>query len=112
MTHKLTTSFLINLMGEETELELQLEFKVHPGSRATQIDPEEYTTAELADAWVIERKIIAGAKTIHRQDVPTWLWNIIVDSDEIQAAMLQEYVDDCIAEKEYQAESRADYLDR
>ncbi len=112
MTYKLATSFLINLMGEETELELQLEFRVHPGSRATHIDPEEFTTAELADAWVVERKIFAGAKTIHRQDVPAQLWNIIVDSDEIQVAMLQEYVDYCIAEKEYQAESRADYFER
>jgi hypothetical protein len=82
----MTMPFTVTVNSKETELELELHFRVIRGRCETMVDPAEPDSAELDAALVIPHDPYFKRGKF---DTPVWLWQIIVDDPAISDMMLE-----------------------
>jgi len=88
--------------GTEIELNMVVNFTVHPGSKATEIDPPEEPIAEVIEVHFFE--IREGKASTDERSMPVWLFNRLTEGDAFyawllsEAAETEEYVRECAAE--------------
>lgn len=94
--------------GTEIELQMVVDFKVHPGSPATMIDPPEGPLAEIDQVQCFLVK--SGKPSATAASLPVWMINAICDTPEFQEWMLSEAAEQYIAAKEDAADHRREMM--
>jgi|SRR6478736_1727966 len=94
--------------GTEIELQMVVDFTVHPGSPATKIDPPEGPLAEIDQVQCFLVK--NGNPSAVEVAIPAWAFNAICDTPEFQEWMLSEAAEQYIAAKEDAADHRREMM--
>lgn len=90
----------------EIELEMAVDYVVHPGSRATEIDPPEEPIAEVTAVHFFEIK--RGIVSSDECSMPVWLFNRLTEGDEFYSWLLSEAAEDDEYARECAAEAYAE----
>lgn len=93
----LRTTVDLNSGDTAYEVELHVEYSIHPGCRATSLTPAEETTATIDDIHVISR----DGETYHTD----WLANLLADDPDLLALCIEHDADEHAAQAEYRAEA-------
>lgn len=95
--------------GTEIELLMVVNFTVHPGSKATMIDPPEGPLAELDQ---VQFFLVSAGKPSPNvaATLPVWMINFICDTDAFQEWMLSEAAEQHTATAEDYADQRREMM--
>lgn len=94
--------------GTEIELQMVVDFTVHPGSPATMIDPPEMPLAEVDKVQFFK---VDGLKRLPDPvTLPDWLEDHFTTGDDFQTWMLTEAAEQYIAAKEDAADQRREMM--
>ncbi|MCD1266908.1 hypothetical protein B5M44_21995 [Shinella sumterensis] len=94
--------------GTEVELQMVVDFTVHPGSKATMIDPPEGPLAEVEDVkFFLMRE---GKPSQTPAALPVWMINLFCDNDDFQQWMLSEAADQHVAAVEDAADATREMM--
>lgn len=94
--------------GTEIELQMVVNFTVHPGSPATMIDPPEGPMAEIDDVQFLLVK--SGKPSTTLATLPVWMINLICDTEDFQNWMLSEATEQAVAALEDYADHRHEMM--
>lgn len=112
MTHKYRAEQHISISASESGTEIELlmvvNFTVHPGSKATMIDPPEGPLAEIDQVQCFLVK--DGKPSPTPATLPVWMINFICDTDDFQEWMLSEAAEQHIASAEDYADQRREMM--
>lgn len=112
MSNKYRTEQYISISASEsgTEIELQMvvDFTVHPGAPATMIDPPEGPLAEIDQVQCFLVK--EGKRSSVLETLPVWMINFICDTLEFQEWLLSEATDQAVAALEDYADQRREMM--
>lgn len=95
--------------GTEIELQMVVDFTVHPGSPATMIDPPEGPLAEIDQ---VQFFMVKDGKPLPNvtASMPDWLEDHFTTGDDFQTWMLTEADEQYIAAKEDAADHRREMM--
>lgn len=94
--------------GTEIELQMIVNFTVHPGAPATMIDPPEGPLAEIDQVQCFLVK--SGKASTVVATLPVWMINAICDTPEFQEWMLSEATDQAVSALEDYADHRREMM--
>lgn len=94
--------------GTEIELQMVVDFTVHPGAPATMIDPPEGPLAEIDQVQCFLVK--SGKPSAVEAAIPAWAFNMICDTPEFQEWMLSEATEQAVSALEDYAEQRREMM--
>lgn len=111
MSNKYRAEQYVYISGETcTEIELQMvvDFTVHPGSKATLVDPAEMPLAEVSKVQFFK---MSGLKPLPDPvALPDWLEEHFTNGDDFQTWMLTEADEQLTAAKEDYADQRREMM--
>lgn len=94
--------------GEELEILMVVNFKVHPGSKQTLVDPAEEPTAEVDQVQFFN--ISNGKPLPNPLSIPVWLLNSLTDGEAFTGWLLSEAADQHEMALDYAAEARREMM--
>ncbi|MFN3833433.1 MAG: hypothetical protein ACK4SQ_14505 [Allorhizobium sp.] len=94
--------------GEEIEILMVVNFKVHPGCKQTMTDPAEEPTAEVDQVQFFN--ISNGKPLPHPLSMPVWLLNSLTDGEAFTDWLLSEAADQNEMALDYAAEAYRDVM--
>jgi len=103
-----TVSISSSESGDEMEILMVVNFKVHPGSKQTLVDPAEEPTAEVDQVQFFN--ISNGKPLPNPLTMPVWLLNTLTDGVAFHDWLLSEAADDEQFMREQDAEHRREML--
>ncbi len=111
MSNKYRAEQYVYISGESfagIELQMVVEFTVHPGSKATLVDPAEMPLAEVSKVTFFK---MDGLKRLPDPvTLPDWLEDHFTDGEDFQTWMLAEADEQYIAAKEDAADHRREMM--
>lgn len=111
MSNKYRAEQYVCITGEtspEIELQMVVEFTVHPGSKATLVDPAEMPLAEVSKVTFFK---MDGLKRLPDPiTLPDWLEEHFTTGDDFHTWMLTESAEQYIAAKEDAADQRREMM--
>lgn len=94
--------------GSEIELQMVVDFTVHPGSKATLVDPEELPSAEVDKVQFFK---MAGLKALPDPvSIPEWIEEHFTTGDDFHTWMLTEADEQHQSAKEDAADQRREMM--
>lgn len=112
MTRKYRAEQIISISasesGTEVELQMVVAFNVHPGAKATMIDPPEGPVAEVNELRFFLIK--DGKPSPTPASLPVWMINFLTDNNEFHDWMLSEAAEQYIAAAEDHADHRLEMM--
>jgi hypothetical protein len=112
MSHKYRAEQIVCISGfdcgTEIELKMVVSFKVHPGSKATEIDPPEQPSAEVIEVHFFEVK--DGKPSSDERSMPVWLFNRLTEGDAFYNWLLSEASEQHQVAVEDAAEARREMM--
>lgn len=94
--------------GTEVELQMVVNFTVHPGAKATMIDPPERPLAEVDDLTFFLMR--GGKPSPTPASLPVWMINFFCDNEDFQQWILSEAADQHIAAVEDAADAKREMM--
>jgi hypothetical protein len=112
-SHTLTTSIVVDVMGSQTEYEVELEFTLYPAFAGDRTDPLYPASADLDEAHIITRTKVGGAimparERVTKHECTAWLWDALVENEALQAAMVASAHAEIADARACRAEARRD----